>query len=195
MFTGLVQAIGTVVSVNAGRFAISCPWPQAKLALGASIACDGCCLSVTSIHTTAGGCIFTVDVSHETLGKTTLGEWSPGRAINLEPSLRAGDELGGHLVSGHIDAVATIESVASDGFSKVFRIRPPEGLVRFAAPKGSVALDGISLTVNQADAATFTVNLIPITQEATTWGHRRVGDRVNMEVDLIARYVARLLQR
>lgn len=194
MFTGIVQAVGTLRSADDGRYLIACPWPASSLTLGASIACDGCCLTVTSIkEELPGQSAFSVDVSNETLAKTTLGGWHPGRRVNLERALRAGDELGGHLVSGHVDGVATILSVTSDGFSNVFELEAPAQLARFLAPKGSVALDGVSLTVNTVEGARFTVNIIPHTRQVTTFGERKQGDRVNMEVDLIARYVARLL--
>lgn len=195
MFTGLVQAKGRVAAAKDGRFAIVCPWEPASIPLGASIACDGCCLTVTSVEAAAEGAVFTVDVSNETLSKTTLGAWNSGRTINLERSLRMGDELGGHLVSGHVDGVAEIERVTAAGFSKVFEIRAPEALAKYAAPKGSVALDGTSLTVNEVRGFIFTINVIPVTLDVTTWGERAAGDHVNMEVDLIARYVARLMEK
>jgi riboflavin synthase len=193
MFTGLVQAKGAVIAADNGRFAIECPWEAGAIALGASICCDGCCLSVTGVEPIPGGAQFKVDVSHETLSKTTLGDWSPGRRINLERSLRAGDELGGHLVSGHVDGVARIVSIEPSGFSRIIEVRSPHALAKYIAPKGSIALDGISLTVNKVSGSLFTINLIPTTLDVTTWGERKVGDDVNMEVDLIARYVARLL--
>ncbi len=193
MFTGLVQAKGAVIAAENGRFIIASPWEAGSIALGASICCDGCCLSVTGVETIASGAQFRVDVSNETLSKTTLGEWRLGRRINLERSLRAGDELGGHLVSGHVDGVAHIANVKPSGFSKIFEVRAPGGLAKYIAPKGSVALDGVSLTVNEVSGSLFTINVIPTTLDVTTWGERRAGDPVNMEVDLIARYVARLL--
>jgi riboflavin synthase len=141
----------------------------------------------------ASGAQFKLDVSNETLGTTTLGGWRQGRLINLERSLRVGDELGGHIVSGHVDGVAQIESVTPSGFSKVFEVRVPDSLAKYIAPKGSVALDGVSLTVNEVSGSLFSINVIPTTLDVTTWGDRIAGDGVNMEVDLIARYVARLL--
>jgi riboflavin synthase len=195
MFTGLVQAVGTVRSAQNGRFLLDCPWDAAGLALGASISCDGCCLTATGITPHGSGSAFTVDVSNETLSRTTLGEWGAGRRFNLERSLRAGDELGGHLVTGHVDGLARIESVEPSGFSKVFTIAAPPELAKFIAPKGSIALDGTSLTVNTVEDTLFTVNLIPHTLEVTTWRERGPGDLVNLEVDLIARYVARLVGR
>ena len=193
MFTGLVQAKGTVLAAENGRFTIACPWDAASIPLGASICCDGCCLSVTGVEPSANGTQFKVDVSNETLSKTTLDDWCEGRRINLERSLRAGDELGGHLVSGHVDGVARIVSIKSSGFSKIFEVRSPHVLAKYIAPKGSVALDGVSLTVNEVTGSLFTINLIPTTLDVTTWGERQAGDDVNMEVDLIARYVARLM--
>ena len=193
MFTGLVQAKGAVVAAENGRFIIASPWEAESIPLGASICCDGCCLSVTGVEPSAGGAQFRIDVSNETLSKTTLGEWREGQRINLERSLRAGDELGGHLVSGHVDGVARIASVKASGFSKIFEVRSPHALAKYIAPKGSVALDGVSLTVNEVSGSLFTINIIPTTLDVTTWGERQEGDDVNMEVDLIARYVARLL--
>jgi riboflavin synthase len=196
MFTGLIQAIGTVLSANNGRFEIECPWAATSIARGASIACDGCCLTAISIAPNAsGGSVFAIDASDETLSRTTLGEWRAGRRINLERPLRAGDELGGHMVSGHVDAVARILSIAPAGISRMFEIEVPADLAPFVAPKGSVALDGISLTVNEVEGAVFSVNLIPHTLSATTWGDRQSGEPVNLEVDMIARYVARLMAR
>ncbi len=193
MFTGLVQAKGIVTAAANGRFAIACPWDPASIALGASICCDGCCLTATEVTPAPGGAQFKLDVSDETLSKTTLGRWREGREINLERSLRAGDELGGHIVSGHVDGVASVVSVTPSGFSKIFELRAPDALAKYIAPKGSVALDGVSLTVNEVSGPVFTINLIPTTLEVTTFGGRKPGDSVNMEVDLIARYVARLL--
>jgi riboflavin synthase len=193
MFTGLVQAKGIVTAAANGRFTIACPWEPASIALGASICCDGCCLTATAVEPAPGGAQFKLDVSNETLSKTTLGSWREGRQINLERSLRAGDEMGGHIVSGHVDGVATILSVTPSGFSKIFELRAPDALAKYIAPKGSVALDGVSLTVNEVSGPVFTINLIPTTLEVTTWGGAKPGGTVNMEVDLIARYVARLL--
>lgn len=193
MFTGIVTAQGAVAAAENGRFAIACPWDANSIALGASICCDGVCLSVTGVEPAAGGSRFMVDVSNETLSKTTLGEWRKGRRINLERSLRAGDELGGHLVSGHVDGVAEIVSVEPSGFSRIFEVRAPDDLAKYIAPKGSVALNGVSLTVNEVRGSLFTINLIPATLEATTFGEKKAGDAVNLEADVIARYVARIL--
>jgi len=194
MFTGLVQAKGTVLAAENGRFTIASPWDAASIPLGASICCDGCCLSVTGVESIPSGTQFKVDVSNETLSKTTLDDWCEGRRINLERSLRAGDELGGHLVSGHVDGVARIVSIKASGFSKIFEVRTPHVLAKYIAPKGSVALDGVSLTVNTVDDTAFSVLIIPHTLDVTTLGGWRQGSEVNIEVDLMARYAARLAE-
>jgi riboflavin synthase len=175
-------------------FTVATPYAADGIALGASIAHDGCCLTVTSLKAEGAGSVYTLDVSNETLSKTTLGAWQAGTRVNLERSLKAGDELGGHIVTGHVDGVAEIIDIRADGDSRRFTIRPPAEFIRFIAAKGSVALDGTSLTVNEVDATTFGLNLIPHTLAVTTWGDRRVGDRLNLEIDPLARYVARLLQ-
>lgn len=195
MFTGIITDIGKIVARDGGRFTIRTSHAAETIALGASIACDGCCLTVTSVVPDGTGSVFTVDVSNESLSKTTLSGWQPGRAINLERALRAGDELGGHIVSGHVDGVARITSVMPDGESRRFRFEAPPALARYIASKGSVALDGTSLTVNEVDGPSFGVNLIPHTLTATTWGRKKPGDEVNLEVDLFARYVARLMEQ
>ena len=194
MFTGIVTDIGDVESREGGQFTIRSSYSAATIALGASIACDGCCLTVTSVTPDKGGSRFTVDVSNETLSKTTLGSWQPGRRINLERALKAGDELGGHMVSGHVDGVCRIREVKADGESLCYVLDVPENLARFIAPKGSVALDGTSLTVNEVTRDTFGVNLIPHTLTATAWQSKRAGDEVNLEIDPIARYVTRLME-
>ena len=197
MFTGIITDLGRVTEVAAPiagasdrRFRVGTRLPMGEIAIGASIACNGCCLTVAE----KGADWFEADVSIETLSKTTLGSWNVGTRINLERSLRAGDELGGHIVSGHVDGVAEVASVREDGGSKRFTIRPPQALSKFVAPKGSVALDGVSLTVNEVDATTFGVNIVPHTQSETTFGSLKTGDRLNMEIDVLARYVARLLE-
>jgi riboflavin synthase len=200
MFTGIITDIGTVVAVHGGRYTIRTRYDAASIALGASIACDGCCLTVTTLTPEADGAIFTVDVSNESLAKTTLGSWAPGHPINLERALKVGDELGGHIVSGHVDGVATIVSIRTDDDSQRFTLDVPADLARFISPKGSVALDGTSLTVNEVTdhpngTTTFGVNLIPHTLTETTWGRKRSGDRVNLEIDMLARYMARLVTR
>ena len=195
MFTGLIAGVGRLRSrepLEKGvRFEIETSFPMREVAIGASIACSGVCLTVVE----KGADRFTVDVSAETLAATTLDEWRPGRAINLERSLRLGDELGGHIVSGHVDGVAEIVDRRPDGEATRFTIRPPETLAHFIAPKGSVALDGVSLTVNEVNAAGFGVCIIPHTAAMTTFGEIQPGARVNLEIDMLARYVARLLER
>jgi riboflavin synthase len=193
MFTGIITDIGTVRRVEKrgdARFVLATGYDTAGIDIGASIACAGCCLTVVA----KGNDTFSVDASAETLSKTTLGSWREGTAVNLERPLRMGDELGGHMVSGHVDGVATIISVTPEGDSRRFRIAVPAPLARFIAPKGSVALDGTSLTVNEVEGATFGVNIIPHTQAHTTWGHAKAGDAVNVEIDMLARYVARLAE-
>lgn len=196
MFTGIVTDIGEIVeSADADgvrRFTIACRYPADTIALGASIACGGPCLTATGIREDEGRTLFTVDVSAETLDRTTAGTWTPGSRINLERSLRQGDELGGHIVTGHIDAVARIVAREPDGEATRLTFEAPPPLHRFIAEKGSVALDGTSLTVNGVENNRFWVTLIPHTLQVTTWGNRDVGDPVNLEVDLMARYVARL---
>ncbi len=196
MFTGLVSDIGEVVFRAGGNFTIESAYDPATIPVGASIACDGVCLTVTSVGPSAlgKGSRFTVDVSNETLAKTTLDGWRSGRAINLERPLTMGDELGGHIVTGHVDGRARIVDIAEDGECRRFLLDAPEHLAMYIAPKGSVALDGTSLTVNEVAGTRFGVNLIPHTLTATTWGRKKPGDEVNLEVDLFARYVARLME-
>jgi riboflavin synthase len=194
MFTGIVTDIGEVIAREGGRLAIRASYHPASIPLGASIACDGVCLTATSVKADGPGSVFTVDVSNETLSKTTLGTWQPGTRLNLERSLRAGDELGGHIVTGHVDGVARILTVTADGESQRFTLEAPAALASFIAPKGSIALDGTSLTVNEVDGPRFGVNLIPHTLTVTTWGARRAGASVNVEIDVLARYVARSLE-
>lgn len=193
MFTGIITDIGTVRAVaRAGdtRFEIATAYDLSTVDIGASIACNGCCLTV--IEKDAGW--FAIEASAETLSKTTLGSWGTGTRINLERALKIGDELGGHIVSGHVDGVGEILSITPEGDSKRFRIRVPGGLARFIAPKGSVAVDGTSLTVNEAEGDLFGVNIIPHTQAVTTWGAMVAGQPVNIEIDMLARYVARLTE-
>jgi riboflavin synthase len=194
MFTGIVTDIGEVVSRNDGRFSIRTHVPAEKLEVGGSMACDGCCLTMTSVRADAGGSIFSVDVSNETRGKTTLGSWEAGRKVNLEQALRLGQELGGHLVTGHVDGVAQIVDIVADGESRRISFEVPDHLASYIAPKGSVALDGVSLTVNEVSDNRFGVNLIPHTLTVTTWGAKTPGQSINLEVDLFARYIARLLE-
>lgn len=210
MFTGIVTAIGTVVEAQSKgpslkRLAIACPYDAAGIDIGASIACAGVCLTVTALRPRTDGepgCVFQVEAAAETLSKTLVGDWAPGTKINLERSLKMGDELGGHLVTGHVDGVGTIlkiNQIAPDpdepwGATARFHIRAPQGLPRFIAGKGSICLDGTSLTVNTVEDDVFTVLLIPHSFSVTTWGERKAGDPVHVEVDLMARYAARLAE-
>jgi riboflavin synthase len=193
VFTGLVQEIGRVrdaqsrggdqrLEVSFGAIA------RERLAIGSSVAVDGVCLTVTSL----GNDSFFADVSGETLRLTTLGDKRPGARVNLEPALRAGDELGGHWVSGHVDGVAEVVATEHEARSLKAAIRAPESLARYIARKGSVTLDGVSLTVNEVEGVRFTINLIPHTLEVTTLGALAKGSRLNLEIDLLARYVERL---
>jgi riboflavin synthase len=194
VFTGIVQDVGRIERLEARggdvRLVIACHGlDSARLNVGDSIAVQGCCLTAVQIE----GRSFAADVSRETLALTTLGELKAGSAVNLEPALRAGDALGGHLVSGHIDGVAQVLGVSGDARSRRLVIGVPVPLARYIAPKGSVAVDGVSLTVNEVTDAGFGVNIIPHTQSVTTLGALAAGDRVNLEVDQVARYLARLL--
>lgn len=193
MFTGIVTDIGEITRVEKrgdGRFDIRTSYDTNTIARGASICCAGCCLTV--VETSAAD--FSVDVSAESIARTTLGRWKVGTRINLERALKVGDELGGHMVLGHVDGVGDIVSVTPEGSSKRFRIRAPRELARYIAGKGSVTLDGVALTVNEVEGLEFGVNIIPHTQAVTTWGHVRAGDAVNIEIDMLARYVARLAE-
>jgi riboflavin synthase len=194
MFTGLITDVGEVVARSEGVFTLRTAYKLKPDETGLSICCDGVCLTATAIKPLSDGAEFTVDVSNETLAKTTLDSWKPGKRVNLERSLRVGDELGGHIVSGHVDGVARIVAITPDGDSKRFLFEAPEHLSRYIAPKGSVALDGTSLTVNEVSEARFGVNLIPHSLTVTTWGAKTPGDLVNLEVDVFARYVARLME-
>jgi len=195
MFTGIITDVGRIDAVapfgDGVRLAILSRYDPATIPIGASIACSGCCLTVTTLAPHDGGVRFTVDASAETLDKTTLGGWRVGTAINLERSLKVGDELGGHLVSGHVDGRAEILARDDGEDMSRFTFAPPASLLPLIATKGSVALDGTSLTVNDAQD-TFSVAMIPHTLKVTTWQDRRPGDLVNIEIDTIARYVARL---
>jgi riboflavin synthase len=196
MFTGIVTDVGEVLKVDrAGDLhaRIATSYDPASIDIGASIACDGVCLTVVALGSDPRPW-FDVTISGETVSKTNVGGWTPGTRVNLERALRLGDELGGHIVSGHVDGVAEVLSVRDEGESTRIRFRAPRELARFIAPKGSVALDGTSLTVNEVEGNEFGVNLIPHTKEVTTWGRIRAGDRVNLEIDTLARYVARLAE-
>ena len=193
MFTGIIQDLGRVASremrgVDARLVIATSKLSLADTAIGDSISVQGVCLTVTSLTSHS----FTADVSHETLSLTTLGEFDVGSAVNLEPALRAGDRLGGHLVSGHVDGVARVAGTGRDGDSLRVQVIVPSELARYIARKGSVTLDGVSLTVNEVDGATFGVNLIPHTQTVTTLGRLQPGAKLNLEVDQMARYIERL---
>jgi riboflavin synthase len=199
MFTGIVTDLGEVRSVsqragNLHRLTIFCRYPRSEIVQGASIACSGVCLTVVDAGEEDERVWFAVDVAAETLRVTTAGRWRYTSKINLERPLKFGDELGGHLVAGHVDGIATV--VARENLTEMARfiLRVPAGLARFVAPKGSVALDGVSLTINAAEADTFSVLVIPHTLQATTFGALRKGDDVNLEVDTMARYAARLME-
>jgi riboflavin synthase len=198
LFTGIITSLGEVTSIEKRgdtRFTIACDYDPASIDLGASIACSGCCLTAIDMGRSEDGRDwFLVEASAETLSKTTLASWQQGTRINLERALKMGDELGGHIVSGHVDGVGEILSITPEGDSMRFRFRAPEGLARFIAPKGSICLDGTSLTVNEVDGAEFGVNLIAHTLQVTSWGRAKPGDRINLEIDMLARYVARALE-
>lgn len=194
MFTGIVTDQGEVLDlVHAGdlRARIGTSYDVEGIDIGASIACDGVCLTVIAKGATPRNW-FDVQISAETVSKTNLGGWVPGKRLNLERALKVGDELGGHIVSGHVDGVAEVVALRPEGDSLRVTFRAPEELARFIAPKGSVALNGTSLTVNEVESRDFGINFIPHTQAVTTWGGVKLGDRVNLEVDTMARYVARL---
>ncbi|MDH5452699.1 MAG: riboflavin synthase [Paracoccaceae bacterium] len=196
MFTGIITDIGEVVSLEQQgdlRARIATAYPVGEIDIGASIACDGVCLTVIGTGSEPRGW-FDVQISAETVSKTNIGRngWMVGKRVNLERALKLGDELGGHIVSGHVDGVAEIVGKLDEGDSTRFTFRAPEALAGFIAQKGSVALNGTSLTVNEVTGAEFGVNIIPHTKEATTWGSAKVGDIVNLEIDTLARYVARL---
>jgi riboflavin synthase len=196
MFTGIVSDVGKVISVEPRgelrRLSIACSYPAQGIALGASIACSGPCLTAVAVSPADDGAVFEVDAAAETLARTTVSKWRPGARVNLERALKIGDELGGHIVTGHVDGLAPV--VSRDDFDGMARfwIEAPHGLSRFIAQKGSVALDGVSLTVNEVTGDRFSVLLIPHTLSVTTFGERKAGDALNLEVDLMARYAARL---
>jgi riboflavin synthase len=196
VFTGIVSDVGTIVGAtekkDLRRFRIASKYAARSIAIGASIAIDGACLTVVAKGTRGKGSWFEVEAGAETLARTTAGSWGKGKRVNLERALKMGDELGGHLVSGHIDGVATLSAREDLGDMARLRFRAPAQLARFIAPKGSVALDGISLTVNDVAGSEFSVFVIPLTLVATHWQGLKSGARVNLEVDLVARYLARL---
>ncbi|MEX0308168.1 MAG: riboflavin synthase [Ruegeria sp.] len=193
MFTGIVTDIGTVTELDQQgdlRARIKTSYETSGIDIGASIASDGVCLTVIAL----GDDWYDVQISAETVSKTNLDSWKLGKRVNLERALKVGDELGGHIVSGHVDGVAEVIAVIDEGDSTRVTLRAPADLARFIAPKGSVALNGTSLTVNDVDGCDFGINFIPHTKEVTTWGDVAVGDRVNLEIDTLARYVARLAE-
>lgn len=193
MFTGIVTDIGTVTKLDqAGDLTarIQTGYDTSGIDIGASIASDGVCLTVIAL----GPDWYDVQISAETVSKTNVGDWSLGKRLNLERALKVGDELGGHIVSGHVDGVAEVIAMQDEGDSTRITFRAPADLARFIAPKGSVALNGTSLTVNEVSGETFGINVIPHTQQVTTWGDVAVGDRINLEIDTLARYVARLAE-
>jgi riboflavin synthase len=193
MFTGIITDLGRVRRIDRSgeaRFEIETAYDTATIPQGASIACNGCCLTVIE----TGPDWFAVQVSAESLSKTTMGRWVEGSRVNLERALALGAELGGHIVSGHVDGTATVTDRRPDGDSTRFVFEVPEDLKGYIAGKGSVALDGVSLTVNEVEDRTFGVNIIPHTLSVTTFGGLTVGDAVNLEIDMLARYVARLLE-
>jgi riboflavin synthase len=198
MFTGIVSDIGEVISVQQRgeglrRISIACGYDRASIAIGASIACSGVCLTVVETREQGGRTVFEADMAAETLRVTTAGRWTVGARLNLERALKMGDELGGHLVSGHVDGIATVVSREDLTDMARFVLRAPPPLARFIAPKGSVALDGVSLTVNEVEGDTFSVLIIPHTLQVTGFGALRAGDAINLEVDVMARYAARLM--
>ncbi|EJC78746.1 riboflavin synthase, alpha subunit [Rhizobium leguminosarum bv. trifolii WSM2297] len=199
MFTGIVTDVGTVESVSplkeGIRLRVATAYDPTTIDMGASISHSGICLTVTALPDEgSNGRWFEVEAWEEALRLTTIATWQEGSRINLERSLKIGDELGGHIVSGHVDGKAEILSVTSEGDATRYRLRAPEHLAKFVAPKGSIALDGTSLTVNAVDGTDFDVLLIRHTLEVTTWGERKAGDFVNFEVDTMARYAARLAE-
>jgi riboflavin synthase len=204
MFTGIITDIGTITGSEMRgdlRLTIACSYDMAGVALGASIACSGCCLTVVDKGAQDNGTgWFAVDASAETLSKTAPGLWNAGRRLNLERALKVGDELGGHIVTGHVDGVGAIKAISRDGDSHRLNITAPASITPYLAPKGSITVDGISLTINeiadQADGTTdFSLNIIPHTWSVTTLGDAAIGQGVNLEIDVLARYLARMKER
>ena len=193
MFTGIITDVGTIAELEQQgdlRARIKTAYDTSGIDLGASIASDGVCLTVIEL----GADWYDVQISAETVSKTNIGSWTVGKRVNLERALKVGDELGGHIVSGHVDGVAEVVEIKDEGDSTRVTLRAPKDLARFIAPKGSVALNGTSLTVNDVDGCDFGINFIPHTKEVTTWGDVKLGDQVNLEIDTLARYVARLAE-
>ncbi|PNU03512.1 riboflavin synthase [Novosphingobium guangzhouense] len=200
MFTGIVTAVGTIREARKTgdlRAVIACPFDPAGIAMGASIACSGVCLTVVDKGGVAGDAWFAVDISAESVARTVPGRWQEGAYLNLEPALKLGDELGGHIVTGHVDGVGTVINIEPVGDSRRFVIAAPKDLAPYLAPKGSITVDGVSLTVNEVSdepdgTCHFTLNIIPHTAEVTTIGAMRAGDGVNLEIDVLARYLQRM---
>jgi len=200
MFTGIVTAIGTIRETRQSgdlRVVVACPFDPDAIAIGASIACSGACLTVVERGGSAGDSWFAVDISAESVARTVPGRWSEGTRLNLEPALKLGDELGGHIVTGHVDGVGTVAGIVPEGDSRRITFAAPQELAPYLAPKGSITVDGVSLTVNtvadQSDGSChFSVNIIPHTGEVTTLGDLAEGSRVNLEIDVLARYLQRM---
>ena len=195
MFTGIVTDMGEIKELRQMGdlwVKIATSYDVSGIDIGASISCDGVCLTVVELGADPGW--FSVQASAETLSKTNLDAWGEGTRVNLERALKVGDEIGGHIVSGHVDGVATLTGMTDDGDSTRLTFEAPDEMARFIAPKGSVTLNGTSLTVNEVNGARFGINIIPHTKDVTTWGHAKVGDRINLEIDTLARYVARLAE-
>ncbi len=197
MFTGIVTDLGRVTALDQQgdlTVRIASSYDAGGIDIGASIACAGVCLTVVQKGDEGAGSWFDMQVSAETVGLTNLGSWEIGSIINLERALKVGDELGGHIVSGHVDGLAEVVSIRPEGDSTRFEFDAPEALAKFIAPKGSIALDGTSLTVNEVSGCRFGVNIIPHTKAVTSWGQTKLGDKINLEIDTLARYVARLAE-
>ena len=200
MFTGIITDVGEIAKVEKikdTRAKIFCTYDVSELDLGASICCDGVCLTVTDYGTEETRNWFSVDVSSETISKTVIGDinfgWTPGRKVNLERSLKIGDELGGHIVTGHVDGIGSVKNILEVQGSTQVTFEASTDLAKFIAKKGSITLNGTSLTVNQVTLSSFEINFIPHTKDNTTWQHIRVGEKVNIEIDILARYVDRIL--
>lgn len=199
MFTGIITSIGSIESAEATgdlRLKIACDYKPDQLAIGESIACGGACLTLTSKGFLASGkSYFTVSVSQETVSRTVPGQWEKGKKLNLERALKMGDRLDGHMVASHVDGIATIKEITPQGDSHTLCVEVSDALARFVAEKGTVALDGVSLTVNKVEGNRFWVNIIPHTWQNTTFSERKAGDVLNFEADMLARYVERLLKK
>jgi riboflavin synthase len=195
MFTGIITDVGEVQAIETGgdtRFVIATRYDTGSIEIGVSIACSGACLTVVEKGGDDKSQWFSVDASGETLSRTSLGDWKVGTSVNLERSLKVGDEIGGHIVTGHVDGVGSVASITPEGDSLRFRFRVPKDLLPFVASKGSITVEGVSLTVNEVEGDEFGVNIIPHTQSVTSFGKMKEGDKINLEIDVLARYVARL---